>query len=674
MPTVAQVKASFKQTPHPYAHSVTWGWNGPMNQQTISADLDSLYKLGFRVVTIEAGYRMPAAYLSPEWFQLVKTAVAEIKKRGMHVWIIDEGKYPSGFAGGKFSKERPDLRMQALVVYERIHAKEGEMVSRNIANENSSAVALNTLDSSSQQITIASGKLQWTAPKGDWQILLVQPQFKTSVTRAANNPTGGKDTTNSLCDYLSPIAVKQFLDFTHEGYKKYIGDEFGKTILGFRGDEPDFAYLPWTPEMLVEFKKRKGYDIKPWLASFFLRGLSEEQQRAKADYWDVWSDLFSGNFFKLQADWCAANNLEYMVHLNHDDAMIGLVRSEGDFYKDFRSVQIPGIDVIWNQVWPTGKSVTFPKFASSAAHIFGRPRAFSESFAAFTPPPNIAQARWIVNQQFVQGINLFEMMFFSSMSEGKGGARSYMADPDFPSFMQYSNRTGYLLALGQPATQIAVYFPTSSLWLGHNQSEQSTIDLAKQLLESQHDFDFIDDYALTSLTTLSNGKMISKSGNSYSVIIIPDIATLSLKVYNRLQKFAKNGGQVIVNGTPPILVYDQNFLYAKAATVPAWVTQASPGNFFTSLPADVTLNKSDTALRYNHRKWRDAELYFFFNESNQPFSRIVSIAGTGAAQEWNATNGTINPFKTATTGKEGYTNLQLDMQPYETKLITIGKR
>ena len=41
----------------------------------------------------------------------------------MKVWIIDEGKYPSGFAGGKFSQERPDLRMQALVIGDTIQIK-----------------------------------------------------------------------------------------------------------------------------------------------------------------------------------------------------------------------------------------------------------------------------------------------------------------------------------------------------------------------------------------------------------------------------------------------------------------------------------------------------------------------------------------------------------------------
>ena len=36
-------------------------------------------------------------------------------------------------------------------------------------------------------------------------------------------------------------------------------------------------------------------------------------------------------FFGEQADWCAKYNIEYLVHLNHEETMTGLVRSEGDY-------------------------------------------------------------------------------------------------------------------------------------------------------------------------------------------------------------------------------------------------------------------------------------------------------------------------------------------------------
>ena len=47
--------------------------------------------------------------------------------------------------------------------------------------------------------------------------------------------------------------------------------------------------------------------------------MTDEAWRVKADYWDVWSGIFRDSFFGVQADWCARNNLEYLVHLNHEE-------------------------------------------------------------------------------------------------------------------------------------------------------------------------------------------------------------------------------------------------------------------------------------------------------------------------------------------------------------------
>lgn len=408
-PTFSELAVSFKNPPSEYGHTVTWGWDGPVDRKSIIQDLDAMKRQGLKVVTIEAGYKMVNPYLSDGWFETIKIAVEEAKKRDMRVWIIDEGKYPSGFAGGKFSQERPDLRMQGLVLAQKIPLSEGQEISRKLSPNSISAVAVSQNNNPNIAIDISNGTLKWKAPKGSWQVILVEHRFKTSVTRAANNPTGGKDTVNSLCDYLNPEATKQFLEFTHEQYKKHVGNEFGKTILGFRGDEPDYGFTPWTPKMPEEFQKRKGYNILPYLASFFSQTLTDEEKRAKADYWDVWSDLFGENFFDVQAEWCAKNNLEYIVHLNHEDEMMKLVRSSGDFFKNMRHVQVPGVDAIWNQVWPD-KIADFPKLASSAAHLFGRPRSFSESFAAYNIPPTVPQAKWCVDYQLVRGISLFEYM------------------------------------------------------------------------------------------------------------------------------------------------------------------------------------------------------------------------------------------------------------------------
>jgi len=676
MSGLADVKANFKNPPSQYSSTVTWGWDGNMTREVISRDLDKLYGFGFRAVTIEAGYNMADKYLSEAWFQSIKVAVEEAKKRGMYIWIIDEGKYPSGFAGGKFSQEHPELCMQALTIAARLHANAGETIDRDIPDA-LSAIAVNATDKTTKNIEIVNGKFHFAVPAGSWDITIVQHQFKTSPTRSANNPTRGKDGSASLIDYLNPEATKQFLAYTEEQYKKYMGDEFGKTILGFRGDEPAFSYTPWSPRLPEVFKQKKGYDIVPYLASFFIREPSLEQIKAKADFYDVWSDMFGENFFKPQGDWCKANGVEYMVHLDKDDDMQPFVRSGGDFFKDMKDVQIPGIDVIWHQIaWDT--VANFPKFASSVSHVYNKPRALSESFAAYRPKLDDEHAKWILDHQMVRGINLFEMMFMgSSATSGTARAQSYMEEPGFPDLVRYTNRACYLLSLGRPATQIAVYLPTTSLWMGDKQTDKSMIALAEQLLNTQHDFDFVSEQALETDLELSKGEFKTSSGTTYKTVIIPATTVVSENAIHRLRAFAKDGGQVIFMDKLPQLLTKGSFLKAHDAahgpTNYKWCRlQIGPTDFANITNFDVKLAKAAPAIKYTHRVIKDADIYFLFNESAEEQTNTATITQNGFVYAWDAMTGDMTNEIAFKQGEN--TSFQIKLKPHETRFYVIAKK
>ena len=689
------IAANFMNPPAENGLVLWWGWDGPVNEEVIKQDLDKIKSFGFKQVMIEAGYGMTATYLSPGWFELVKTATEQARIRGMRVWVEDEGKYPSGFAGGKFSTDRPDLRMQGLVITEKIDAVAGQVISRKLTSETLSAISVNLDDNSIQYIPIIKGELHWTAPAGKWQILLAEHQFRTSQTRSVNNPTRGKDISASLFDYLNPEATRQFIIWTHEQYKKYVGAEFGKTFMGIMGDEPDFGYTPWTPKMLDEFKKRKGYDIQPYLASFFVKNLPEDARRAKADYWDVWSSLFSENFFKIQADWCAENKIEYIVHLNHEEIGPALVKSEGDYFKNMRHVGIPGVDAIWSQIWMDHEA-DYPKLASSAAHVFGKPRAFTESFAAYTYKPTVTQAKWVIDYQLVRGINLAQIMFMASSAQKPrpdsvrkttpstpptmAGQRvgSFFTTDSFPAVAQNINRATYLLTLGRPAAQIALYFPTSSMWLGDDESNKSNLSIAQQLLEKQLDFDFIDEQALTSVLTIDKGSLKNLSGQRYYAVIIPSITAISKTALEKLKTFAASGGKVIFMGYEPSIVVDQTFLKASGPENLDWAVREPSGNFtqtvMNALPhADVALEQSCPDIKYMHRHIIDGELYFFFNESAIKQANKVTIEGKGKPQTWDASSGRIETISGTSSNKD-FVSLPLTFEPYETKFIIITSK
>ena len=572
-----------------------------------------------------------------------------------------------------------------------------------------SAIAIKT-DGSTQPVPLANGKLDWVAPEGEWTVLVVEHQFRTSPTRSDTNKNRVKDTSQSLEDYLSAAATKQYLDFTHEQYKKYVGEEFGKTILGFRGDEPDYSIsgLPWTPNFFSRFEQIKGYDVRPFVGAFVQSPsprnpgvavkLTPEQIRARADYYDVFSQLFAENFFKPQGDWCAANHMEYQVHLNHEEMEMQLVHSEGEFFRDFRDVQVPGIDAIWHQIWKDTIS-DFPRLASSVSHVYGRPRAFTETFAAYRPAPDIPMARYILDEQFVRGVNLVEAMHFPATSNGPRPAPSYMGLPGFSDLLTYVQRMSYLLSMGRPNATVALYLPSSSMWMGDVSADRAFVATEQMLSEHQIDFDIVSEDALARDLKAGQGSFQTLSGNEYFSVILPGATVISEQALQRLKKFAAGGGKVVFLERTPGLISGRSYRDAReckpedfswattvSGTLPATPTppanpptaalqpQAIPAGMLDAVSAaivkpEVQLDKPDTAIRVMRRRLKDADVYLFFNEGPQASEHKVALMSKGKAEIWNPQTAEIRPKEQKSS--KGKLALDLPLGPYETRVVVV---
>ena len=686
---------NFNNPPSEYASHVIWGLEGNIDRKMICSDLDSIKARGFKAVILEAGYHLPFKYLSEDWFRTVRIIVNEAKKRAIKVWIIDEGKYPSGFAGGKFSEERPDLRMQALVGCGVINVRSGEILTNFSIDKNAiSAVAISNTSSLHKEVQISDHKISFSAGMDSWRIMIVKPDFRTGQTRCVNNPTGAKDTRYSQMDYMNPKAVRQFIDWTHEQYKKYIGSEFGKTVLGFRGDEPDYSYIPFTPSIIDSFNVIKKYDPKLYLASLTTPTQTEQERRFKADYWDVWSRLFADNYFKQVANWCACNGMAHVTHLNNDHNMPACVKSEGDLFRDLNKVQIPGIDAIWNQIWPDTVN-DFPKYASSVAHVYGKPRSFSESFAAYYNIPTISEAKYVLDYQMVRGINFFEFMFWIAGSKNQG----WISQPGMHDLNDYTNRTAYILTQGIPGARVAMYYPTNSLWLGDNNAAERVKKITHALLQHKRDFDYLDDDAFTEAITVGHGYLENKSGQKYNTLIIPSADAISDKAWNVIKSFEQKGGKVLFWGSTPYYIIGRTFKDAKSF-IKSDSEFVEPSDEYTAkvdvvmprgevvidnnqpeeinntprkggeprrLPVDQTID-----IRYTRRITPDGEFYFIFNEGhrNQKFSIGMDIIGK--TELWNGETGKISKINSHIADNRTWVNLE--MKPYETVMLRVNKQ
>ena len=672
VPTARQAAANFFTPPAEYGMVLWWYWNGEMAESDILSDLDEIQAHGVTQVVIWAYYGLEIDYLSDTWFARIQFAVDAARDRGIRVWIEDEGSYPSGFAGGVFTNQYPLDRMKALVAVSSVTASGGKTVSVNVSAQDLAAWATQTGSGAVVTLQIVNGELNWTPPAGTWQITLVEWQYRTMPTRYVNNPGFPKNTQYSMFDFLNADDTRLFLSIVHQKYQDAIGDEFGKTVMGFRGDEPECYAVPWTDQSLADFQSSKGYDLTALLPDLLVSNPTVDAHRVQADYWDVWSALFRDNFFKIQADWCAANGMEYIVHLDNDNDIPLLVPTTGDFFRAMRYVQVPGVDAIWRQIWP-GTIADFPKRPSSATHLNGRPRAFSESYAVYGRGLTLEQAKWVMDFQFVRGINLFEnMSYFSDTSD----YREYFCPPDwrtspqwdqFPMLAQYANRASYLLSIGTPAASIALFEPTANLWLGDTTAESASLTIARQLLESQQDFDFIDEQALTETATVEAGGLRNLSGQVYRAVVVPPGSVLSSAALNTLEQFNNAGGTVIFAGSRPQLTYGQIFRNAYVPQID-W-GMVDPNITLGALPAsDVQFSAPAPAIKYLHRRWQDADLYFFFNESDSAQQVDAVLAGAGKVQDWDAETGAIRELAPDNTADP----VTLRLDPYGTRFVVIG--
>jgi hypothetical protein len=285
---------------------------------------------------------------------------------------------------------------------------------------------------------------------------------------------------------------------------------------------------------------------------------------------------------------------------------------------------------------------------------------------------------WILNHQIVRGINMVEVMWIPASTEGRSGMRGWLADERFPNAAMYLNRVCYVLSQGRPAAQIGLFYPTYSLWLGNDEADKKALTVTQQLLENQRDFDFVDEQAISTVMKLEGNSFTNLSGQSYEAIIVPPITTISKTSLDRLESFARNAGKVIFLGDAPSLVVEKTFLDAEGPADISWAVHESSEelteNVLKTLPEpDVSLSQACPAIKYLHRYLSDADVYFFFNESDQKQSLTATLrAAKGQAQIWNPLTGDIVPVP-GVSAENGVIHLPLEMGSYGTELIVIGE-
>jgi hypothetical protein len=484
-------------------------WNAPLDAAALCAQLEDMRAHGLRNVCIHPfpkGFRpascpskMEPDYLTPAFLDVFAAVVRRAGELGMHAYLYDEGGWPSGGACGLVAASDPEGRFA--------------------------------------------------------------PRERTSADGAPRvRPYGAAPVRPSV---VEPDATQRFLDLTHEAYSARLGDALGTTVRIAFTDEPGLPRdapgrsLAWTSDFDAEFRRRKGYDAAPFVPALLADadGADPALGRVRVDIQDVKADLFVERYLAPLRDWCRAHGLLSGGHLNAEDAPeAGERTGHGSLLRSLRAMDVPGVDVIWRQLFPGAPANPFPRYAASAAHQNGGRFALSESFGIFGDSLSPAERKWVVDCQFVRGVNLFLFAYYA-----QSNARHWMAlmephagpvDPtwDFaPHFFRYVERTARLLSRGRPGAETAVLMNVRAFWAGAKDRDAAAAAhyaAARALDEANVDYDFVEDRDLAAAEILPDGRL-RVGAMEYRAVVLPSEAWMLPEAKETLARFEAAGGLVV---------------------------------------------------------------------------------------------------------------------------------
>lgn len=526
------------------------------------------------------------------------------------------------------------------------------------------------------------GSLDWTPPAGTWRII----RFGYSLLGTTNHPAT-PEATGLETDKYDAGATVRYLD-------RYLGnyrDATGADLLGKHGvraivnDSIEVGAANWTPKLIEQFKRLRGYDPTPWLPALsgILIGNREASDKFLFDFRRTLADLISSEYYGTVARVAHKNHL-----LVYGEALESNRPSLGDdmamrSHTDFPMAAMWAFD---RKAGPQASYLADIKGAASVAHIYGQNIVAAESMTASMAPWAFAPAelKHIVDLEFVLGVN--RPVVHTSVHVPRddklpglslGGIGQFFNRNDSwaelaKPWVDYLSRNALMLQQGRNVADVAYFYGEEAPLTG--------LYGAQPVKDAPHGhaYDFVNYDALVGRLRNDGGDVVSPSGARYKVIYLGGSSRLmTLAALRRIAALAEAGATIV--GTRPAgspsLADDQADYAALADRL--WAGGASTavgkGRVIASADIDGALNLLGIApdFRYTgatagadipfvHRKLDDGESYFLVNRNDRKESIEAHFRVTGKApQLWHAETGSFEDVSYRIAGGETVVPLTL---------------
>ncbi len=300
---------------------------------------------------------------------------------------------------------------------------------------------------------------KFTLPKGKWHIVRIG-HTSTGHTNATGGGGRGLE-----CDKFSAEAVrKQFDNWFAEIYRSVPKDVASRVLTRLHVDSWEAGSQNWSCNFLDEFKKRRGYDLQPWLLLYAGVPLkdSETSERVMRDIRTTIADLINDVFFaevRSLAD-------DYNCKLSTECVAPTMV---SDGLRHYQFADYPMGEFWLNS--PTHDKLNDMLDAVSGAHIYGKNIIQAEGFTEVrgTWDEHPGMLKQLLDHNYATGINsiVFHVNTHNPFTDKKPGmtldgiGTFFQRDNtwwlEMPTFTDYIARSQALLQYGKPVSDIAVY-------------------------------------------------------------------------------------------------------------------------------------------------------------------------------------------------------------------------
>jgi hypothetical protein len=567
---------NFAHPPDDCRIMMRWWWFGPSaTKPELQRELEQMKAAGIGGVEIATLYPLTLddpgsgfhdySFLSDEHIETLHFAAEQANRLGLRVDITLGSGWPLGGPHIPVTQAAGELRVESVVV-----PAEGSTLAVPPLESGEQIIAVFVVPGAGAGIELNEARLLAT-PSGPRLSLPERPGAVRTALFFISSRTGmmvkraAQGAAGFVLDHYDSAAIQNHL--------RTVGDR----LLSAFGDHPPYAVFSdsledygsdWTPDLLAEFQRRRGYELAPLLPAL-IGDIGPETAGVRHDWGQTLTELANERFLQPIHDWA---HTHHTLFRSQTYGFPPVTLSSNQF-EDLPEGEGKATINMWREFSDT-------RWAASAGHLFNHPVISSETWTwlhspAFRATPLDMKAE--ADLHFLQGINQLvgHGWPYSPESAGEPGWRMYAAgalnahNPWFlvmPDLAGYLQRVSYVLRQGSPANDVAVLLPNDDVWASFKARVQQnrpptslggfdetgsniTIDesmpaflgseVIPQILDAGFNFDFIDADAIKTV------------GIPYKVLILPGIDRIPPESYEKISDFARHGGIVVATRRIP---------------------------------------------------------------------------------------------------------------------------